>query len=71
MPSKTGVKAHDDAVLAAEGVRQTALAIATTQAAATSAAITFFRACVTSAVANGVGTEQFRAALRELGTGGV
>jgi hypothetical protein len=68
--SKSGNKNHDDAVNAAEGARQVAVAAAATQAAVASAEVAFYRAALASAKANGVGIEPFVAALRSLGTGG-
>jgi hypothetical protein len=69
--SKSGNKSHDDAVNAAEGVRQVAVAAASTQAAVNTAEITFYRAAKASALANGCGAEPFISALKQLGTGGV
>ena len=69
--SKSGNKSHDDAVNAAEGTRQVAVAAASTQAAVNTAEITFYRTALASAKANGCGIEPFVAALRSLGTGGV
>jgi hypothetical protein len=68
--SKSGNKAHDDAVNAAEGTRQVAVAAAVTQAAVNSTEITFYRAALASAKANGVGIEPIVAALKQLRTGG-
>jgi len=67
--SQTGNFAHDQAVDAAEGVRQVAVAAATTQAAANAAHVTFFRACIASAKTNncpGV-LSLYNSALKELG----
>jgi hypothetical protein len=69
--SKSGNKSHDDTVNTAEGVRQIAVAAAATQAAVNSAEVTFYRAALASAKANGIGIEPFVSALRSLGTGGV
>jgi len=69
--SKSGNKSHDDTVNAAEGTRQVAVAAAATQAAVNAAEITFHRAALASAKANGIGIEPIIAALRQLGTGGV
>jgi hypothetical protein len=68
--SKFGNKSHDDAVNAAEGVRQVAVAAASSQAPVNSAEITFHRAALASAKANGIGIEPIVAALKQLGTGG-
>jgi hypothetical protein len=68
---KTGVKAHDDAVALAEGVRQVTCAPGASAATIKSAEITFYRAVVSSCRANnnGSGIEQPLVALRELGVG--
>jgi hypothetical protein len=68
--SKSGHQIHDAIVTAAEGVRQVAVAAAATQAAVNAAEITFHRAALASAKANGIGIEPIVAALRQLGTGG-
>jgi hypothetical protein len=47
-------KTHRDAIAAAEGVRQVAVAAATTQSAVRAAEITYARACLKSALANGI-----------------
>jgi hypothetical protein len=69
---KTGIKAHDDACNAAEGVRQTAVMAATNQAAATAAEITFYqtvaKSCRNNANYSGVGVAM--QALRALGVTG-
>jgi hypothetical protein len=57
-------------VTSLEGTRQTAVAAAATQAVVNSAEITFYRAALASAKANGIGIEPIIAALRSLGTGG-
>jgi hypothetical protein len=69
---KTGVKAHDDAIALAEGVRQVACAPGASAATIKSAEITFYRAVVSSCRTNNSnsGIEQASTALRELGTGG-
>jgi hypothetical protein len=66
MPYRSGVKAHDDTVLAAEGARQVAVAGAT-QANVTSAEITFYRTCYKSALNNNVSPSVFTQALFALG----
>jgi hypothetical protein len=70
---KTGIKAHDDACLAAEGIRQVAVAASSTQAAIRTAEIAFYRSVRASCIANNgySGIEAACDALRELGTGGV
>ena len=61
---------HTAALNVSEAARQVAVAAATIQAAARTAEITHYRACLASAVANNCGATQFINALRELGTGG-
>jgi hypothetical protein len=68
--SSTGIKAHDDAILRAENARQTATAAASTQAAVISADVTFHRAVVKSALANGVSPAASMLALKGLGVTG-
>ena len=67
---QSGNKTHDDACNAAGAIQAAALAVATTQSAAKTADIAYFRACRASAITNGVAPAQFIAALVELGTGG-
>jgi hypothetical protein len=69
--TRSGVRLHDDALSAAEGARQVAVAAASTQAAVRSAEITFFRAYLLSCRTNngGSGIEPPLTALRELGVG--
>ena len=67
---QSGNKTHDDACNAAGAIQAAAVAVATTQSAAKTADIAYFRTCRTSAIANGVAPGQFIAALVELGTGG-
>lgn len=70
--TKSGVKAHDDTCNASEMTRQSAVAAATgNQATIRAAEITHYRACLASALANGVQGGVFVDALRTLGTGGV
>jgi hypothetical protein len=65
--SKTGIKAHDDACAAAEGVRQVAVvAAAGNVASVRSAEVTYFKACKASALANGVSPSAFTYALISL-----
>jgi hypothetical protein len=61
------VKAHRDAITAAEGVRQTAVAAAATQKAVIVAELAFARACYASAIANGCSPYQWTTMLKELG----
>jgi hypothetical protein len=56
--SQSGNKTHDTAVANAEGVRQTAVAAATTQAAVTAAEITFYKAVLASCKSNLGGSGQ-------------
>ncbi len=65
----TGIAAHDAALLAGEQTRQISMKTATTQAAADAAHITFYRAALASARANGMveGQGEFLSALRSLG----
>jgi hypothetical protein len=66
----TGVKVHDDAVLRDENARQVATATASTQASVISADVTYHRAVVKSALANGISPAASMLALRHLGVGG-
>jgi hypothetical protein len=67
---KSGNFIHDSAIAAAEGIRQTAVMAAASQAAVRTAEITFYRAVRASCIANNnqSGIAQANAALRELGT---
>jgi hypothetical protein len=62
-----GNATHNAAVSVAEGIRGVTVAAATTQAQATAAEITFYRACLASGLANNVGIGPYLAALRQLG----
>jgi hypothetical protein len=64
---KSGVKAHDDACLLALGTLQAAIAGVTSQATVNSAYVTFHTTCFNSAKTNGLQSEAFRTALRQLG----
>jgi hypothetical protein len=64
--SLTGVKAHDDVVVAAEATRQTAVAAATTQAAVNTATTVFHRAVAASAIKNGLSPAASMTALHDL-----
>jgi hypothetical protein len=66
---KSGVKAHDDAIAAAEGVRQVSCAPGASAATIKTAEIVFYRAVVSSCRTNNSssGIEQALNALRELG----
>ena len=48
MISKTGNSAHDATVLSSKSTRQTAVAVATTQAQIVTAQTVFYRACLAS-----------------------
>jgi hypothetical protein len=67
---QSGVKAHDDACRASLVTLQAAIAGTPTQATVNTATIVHYRACRTSALANGCSPNQFINALKELGTGG-
>jgi hypothetical protein len=67
---KSGNFAHDATCVVAEATRQVAVAGAN-RAAVLAAEITFYRAVVASANANGVSATQAQTALRELGVGGI
>jgi hypothetical protein len=68
---KTGHVVHDNTCDRAEGTRQAAVNVAgVSQATVRTAEIAFYRALIASAVANGLPSAQFGAALRDLGTGG-
>jgi hypothetical protein len=65
-------RVHNDACNLSEGTRQSAVAAATgNQATIRTAEIAHYRACVASALANGVQSGAFVRALQDLGTGGV
>jgi hypothetical protein len=69
---KTGNVTHDNAVSVAESTRQSAAkATGASQATAKAADIAHYRACLASAIANGIERGQFATALQQLGTGGV
>jgi hypothetical protein len=61
---------HNNTVSVLEGARQASVAAAATQAAVTTAEIVFLRACLASALANGVSTSNYVYGLKQLGTGG-
>jgi hypothetical protein len=67
--ANTGIKSHDDAVVAAEGARQLAI-VGASQSAAVAADVLFHRAVVKSALKNNVSTSASMAALKELGVTG-
>ena len=73
---KTGVAAHDQACILAEGIRQAAVAGVTMntagQVAANNAEIAFCRAVIASCKANNnsQGMKPYINALKQLGTGG-
>jgi hypothetical protein len=62
-------RAYDSAALAAEGVRQVAV-VGASQATVISAEITYYRALVKAALANGVSPAGAMVALRGLGVTG-
>jgi hypothetical protein len=66
---KTGVKAHDDALLAAEGARQVSVTPTSTAAQVRAADIAYARACLASCLTNnnGSGAAQFQHMLKENG----
>jgi hypothetical protein len=66
---QTGVTAHDAAVGRAEGIRQAAVAAASTQAAVRSADIACYQTALASARTNNCGLTTFLTALHELGVG--
>jgi hypothetical protein len=68
--SLSGVKSHDDLVAKAEGVRQAAAVPGASQATLVSADVTFYKAVVNSALANGVSPAAAMQALKELGQSG-
>jgi hypothetical protein len=70
-PSTSGKKAHDDTVIAAEGVRQTAITPTTPQATVNAAEIAFYRTVAKSALANGVSPSAAIRALQNLGQTGI
>ena len=68
-PSKSGNAVHDSAVVAAEATRQAAMSGVSTQSAANSATVTFYRSLYASALANGLDGGPFLYALKNLGVG--
>jgi hypothetical protein len=71
-PFKTGVKAHDDAVAAAEGIRQQGVATAagtgaTLASNVRSVELTYFRTCYNSALTNNISASIYTQALKSLG----
>jgi hypothetical protein len=69
MPYKTGVKAHDDAIAAAETVRQASIIPGATMATVKAADLVFARAAFASCRQNNnySGSEQFSVMMKELG----
>ena len=68
----SGITAYDSVVIPAEGIRQSAVGVASvTQAAARTADIVFYRAALANAAANKVDPGPFIRALMDLRTGGV
>jgi hypothetical protein len=67
MISKTGNATHDSTMLAAESVRQGAMVAGVSQATATAATVTFYRACLASKITNALDAGSEIAALKSLG----
>jgi hypothetical protein len=67
----TGIKTLDDAAQRLENTRQTAVAAASTQAAAIAADLAYHRGFVKLAIANGVSPAGSMSAIRELGYSGI
>ena len=68
MKIQTGVKAHDDVCQTAEMTRQVAVAAASSQAAVTTAELTYYRAIRNSARTNGLpGVGDFNTVIIQLG----
>ena len=70
MPFRTGVKLHDDAILAAENVRQAAIVPGASMATVRAADLAFARSAFASCRQNNnySSSEQFSVMLKELGT---
>ncbi len=64
----TGNAAFDDGVTASHSTFQTAIAVATTQAAANTAAKAHFNACIALAVAAGISPANYIEGLKNVGT---
>ena len=64
--SNSGNKTHDAAVSVAECTRQAAVTPTTAQISVIAAEVTFYRACLASAIANGTNGQQYETALKEL-----
>lgn len=62
---QTGKAAHDAKVAVAEAIRQAAVTPTATKAVIDAAETTFYRTCVTSAIANGCSPTPFLTALAE------
>jgi hypothetical protein len=68
MISKTGNATHDATVASSESTRQSAVnAAGVSQATATAATVTFYRACLASKIANGLDCGNELIALKNLG----
>jgi hypothetical protein len=63
-------RGYDTAAIAAEGVRQTAVAAASSQTVVMAAEITYYRTLVKAAIANGVSPAGAMVALKGLGVTG-
>jgi len=72
---KTGISAHDNAVIAAENTRQNSIATAAgsgavKQANVNAAEVVYYKTVKASAAANGISVSAFSMALRSLGQTG-
>ena len=67
MMSKTGVKAHDDTVVATESTRQAAMVAGVSQATASAAFVSFYRSVLASCISNGLNAGPPIAAITNLG----
>ena len=65
--TKTGNVTHDTNCLNALTTLHSSLAGTTTQAAMNTLYVTYYKSCLSSAIANGCGADTFRSALRQLG----
>jgi hypothetical protein len=64
--SKSGKASFDSTVASSESTLQTAVAVASTQAVATAAAVTYYRSVLASAASNGLDQGVFNQALQQL-----
>jgi hypothetical protein len=65
--TQSGVKAHDDTCNKSLGQLQNNIAGVTSQASINAFYVTHYKNCLASALTNGVPSEAFRTALRQLG----